>query len=102
MYLWTVDFNMVPETAIQGDEFLKKVGLVSWSKHPFVTRVSVARHAFSSFPKRTMLIEVTSLDELQSYLSSPERAEGRPNFEKYITNETNTIKEIMFHIDKVK
>jgi hypothetical protein len=100
MYHWTVDFDMVPETVAEGDEWLEKVGLVAWSKQPFVTRVSVLKHALSTVPRRTMVMEVTSLDELQRYLGSPQRLKGRPDFEKYVKNETNTTKEVMFQAEK--
>lgn len=100
MYHWTVDFDMVSETVAEGDKWLEKVGLVSWSKQPFVTRVSVLKHALSTYPRRTMVIEVTSIDALQKYLNSPERLKGRPDFEKYVRNETNTIKEVMFRAEK--
>ena len=96
MYYFFVDFDMVPETVIEGDEWLEKVGLVTWSKQPFVTRVSVLKHALSTVPRRTMIMEVTSIDELQKFLDSPGRLERRHEFEKYVRNETNNIKELMF------
>ena len=99
MYHFYVDFEMVPETVIEGDEWLEKVGLVSWAKQPFVTRVFILKHALSTVPKRTMVMEVTSIDELQEYLNSPQRLKGRPDFEKYIKRETTAIKEVMFHAE---
>ena len=100
MYYFIVDFDMVPERVVEGDEWLEKVGLVIWSKQPFVTRVSVLKHALSTVVRRTMIIEVTSLDELQKFLSSPERLKRRPEFEEYVRNETNSIKELMFRSEK--
>ena len=100
MYYFIVDFDMVTEMVAEGDEWLEKVGLVTWSKQPFVTRVSVLKHALSTVARRTMIIEVTSLDELQKFLSSPERLKRRPEFEKYVRNETNSIKELMFRSEK--
>ena len=99
MYYFFVDFDMVPETVVEGDEWLGKVGLVTWSKQPFVTHASLLRHALSTVPRRTFVIEVTSMDALQKYLDSPKRLKGRPNFEKYVRNETNTIKEVMFRAE---
>lgn len=99
MYHFYVDFEMIPETVTEGDEWLEKVGLVSWSKQPFVTRVSVLKHALSTVPRRTMVMEVTSIDELQEYLNSPKRMKGRPDFERYVRNETNAIRQVMFHAE---
>ena len=100
MYYFFVDFDMVPETVVEGDEWLEKVGLVTWSKQPFVTRVSVLKHALSTVPRRTMIMEITSLDELQKFLGSPERLKMRSEFEKYVRNETNNIKRLMFQAEK--
>ncbi len=96
VYYFFVDFDMVPENVIEGDEWIEKVGLVTWAAQPFVTRVSVLKHALSTVPRRTMIMEVTSLDELQKFLGSPQRLKRRPEFEKYVKNETNNIEELMF------
>ena len=96
MYYFFVDFDMVQENVLEGDEWLEKVGLVHWAKQPFVKRVSVLKQALSTVPRRTMIMEVTSIDELQKHLDSPERLKRRPEFEKYVKNETNSIKELMF------
>ena len=96
MYYFFVNFYMVQENVIEGDEWIEKVGLVTWAKQPFVTRVSVLKNAMSTVPRRTMIMEVTSIDELQKFLDSPQRLKRRPEFEKYVKNETNEIKELMF------
>jgi len=100
VYYFFVDFDMVPEMVVEGDDWLEKVGMVAWSKQPFVTRVSVLKHALSTVPRRTMIMEITNLDELQRFLGSPERLKMRPEFEKYVRNETNNIKRLMFQAEK--
>ena len=63
-------------------------------------RATLLRHGFSTLPKRTMMMEVTSLDALQKILGTPERLEKRKEFEKYVTNESSYVSEYMFDSNK--
>ena len=47
-----------------------------------------------------MFIEVTSIDELQKTLGSPDRLKKRREFEKYVTNESSYVLEYMTASEK--
>ncbi len=100
MYCWVLTFDMVPEKVKEGDEWLENVGLAFWAKQECVTRVSLLRFAASSFPRRAYMIDITSMDELQKVLNSPERQEKVSNFLKYVTNVSSTIMEVITRSEK--
>ncbi|MFC2009192.1 hypothetical protein ACFLUT_03970 [Chloroflexota bacterium] len=99
MYYWTVDFDLVQDTAPEADEWLKNVGMPAWARQPFVKSVVVLKHALCTPPRRTMVIEVSSLDELQTYLGSATRLKGRPDFEALVKNEQNEVREVLFSME---
>ncbi len=95
MYCFVVNFDMILENVIEGDKWLKEVGVTFWASQDCVKRATVLKHGFSTYPKRTMMMEVTSLDALQKILSAPERLTKRKEFEKYVTNECSYVLEYM-------
>jgi hypothetical protein len=100
MYCFVVSFDMIPENVVEGDKWLKEIGVTFWATQDCVKRATVLKHAFSTYPKRTIMLEVTSLDALQQILGSPDRLEKRREFEKYVTNESSYILEYMADSNK--
>ena len=95
MYCFVVNFDMIAENVIEGDKWLTENGVPFWAGQECVQRATVLKHGFSTYPRRTIMIEVTSLDALQKVLGAPERLEKRKEFEKFVTNETSYILEYM-------
>ncbi|UCB44446.1 MAG: hypothetical protein JSV25_09485 [Spirochaetota bacterium] len=100
MYWWLVNFDLIAERVTEGDEWLEKVGLKFWSEQECVTRVSLFKHALTSTPRRTLVIETTSMDTLQKILGSSERLSKRSEFEKYVKNETSITWELKTSVGK--
>lgn len=100
MYCFVVNFDMILENVIKGDKWLKDVGVPFWASQKCVKRATVLKHGFSTYPKRTMMMEVTSLNALQKILSAPERLKKRKEFEKYVTNECSYVLEYMADSNK--
>ncbi|MFC2012952.1 hypothetical protein ACFLUE_01545 [Chloroflexota bacterium] len=100
MYCWILTFDMVPEKMKEGDEWLESVGLTFWARQECVTGVSLLRVATSSFPRRAYLIDITSMDELQKVLNSPERQETVAYFFEYVTNVSSTTMEVITRSEK--
>jgi len=86
---------MIPENVVEGDKWLKEMGVTFWASQDCVKRATVLKHGLSTYPKRTIMLEVTSLDALQKILGAPDRLEKRKEFEKYVTNETSYVLEYM-------
>ena len=95
MFCFVVEFDMIAENVVEGDKWLEEVGVTFWASQECVKRVSLLKRAMCTFPKRTMLIEVASMDALQKILGSPDRLKRRRDFEKYVTNESSCILEYM-------
>jgi hypothetical protein len=95
MYCFVVNFDMITNNVVNGDKYLKEIGLPFWASQDCVKRVTILKHGFSTYPKRTMMMEVTSLDALQKTLGDPDRLEKRGEFEKYVTNESSYVLEYM-------
>ena len=95
MYCFVVSFDMIPENVVEGDKWLREIGVPFWASQDCVKRATVLGHGFSTYPKRTMMMEVTSLDALQKILGAPDRLEKRKAFEKYVTNESSYVLEYM-------
>lgn len=95
MYCWMIRFDMVPERLKEGDEWLEKVGVPFWAAQEGVKSVCLYKDAFSSFPRRTLLIEIESADLLQKHLDSPARLERRAAFLTYVANLTSPIMELV-------
>ena len=95
MYCFVVSFDMIPENVVEGDKWLREIGVPFWASQDCVKRATVLGHGFSTYPKRTMMMEVTSLDALQKILGAPDRLEKRKEFEKYVTNESSYVLEYM-------
>lgn len=100
MYCFVVSFDMIQENVVEGDKWLMEVGVTFWASQDCVKRATVSKHGFSTYPKRTMMMEVTSLDALQQILSAPDRLEKRREFEKYVTNESSYVLEYMADSNK--
>ena len=86
---------MIAENVVEGDRWLKEIGIPFWAGQDCVKRAALLKHGFSTYPKRTIMLEVTSLDALQKILGAPERLEKRKEFEKYVTNESSHVLEYM-------
>jgi hypothetical protein len=95
MYCFVVNFDMIAKNVVKGDKYLKEIGLPFWVSQDCVRRVTILKHGFSTYPKRTMMMELTSLDALQKTLGEPDRLEKRSEFEKYVTNESSYVLEYM-------
>jgi hypothetical protein len=95
MYCFVVSFDMIPENVVEGDKWLREIGVPFWASQDCVKRATLLGHGFSTYPKRTMMMEVTSLDALQIILGAPDRLEKRKEFEKYVTNESSYVLEYM-------
>jgi len=93
MYCFVVNFDMILENVLEGDNWINDIGVAFWAAQDCVKRVTVLKHAFSTYPRRTMMMEVTSMDALQKILGSPDRLAKRKEFEKYVTNESSYILE---------
>jgi len=91
---------MIPENVVEGDKWLMENGLTFWASQDCVKRATVLKHGFSTYPKRTIMLEVTSLDALQKILGAPARLEKRRDFEKYVTNESSYVLEYMADSNK--
>ena len=100
MYCFVVNFDMITESVMEGDKWLKEIGVPFWATQDCVNRATLLKHALTTYPKRTIMLEVTSLDALQKILGATERLEKRKEFEKYITNESSYILEYMADSDK--
>jgi hypothetical protein len=100
MYCFVVSFDMIPENVIEGDKWLKEMGVSFWASQDCVKRATVLKHGLSTYPKRTIMLEVTSLDALQKILGAPDRLEKRREFEKYVTNESSYVLEYMADSNK--
>ena len=95
MYCFVVSFDMIAENVVEGDKWLKEIGIPFWAAQDCVKRAALLKHGFSTYPKRTIMLEVTSLDALQKILGAPDRLEKRKEFEKYVTNESSYVLEYM-------
>jgi hypothetical protein len=93
MFFFVLEFDMIAENVVEGDKWLVEVGVKFWASQECVERVTVLKHALCKFPKRTMMMEVTSLDALQKILGSPDRLIKRKEFERYVTYEHSYILE---------
>ena len=100
MYCFVVSFDMISQNVVEGDKWLKEIGVPFWASQDCVKRATLLRHGFSTLPRRTMMMEVTSLDALQKILGAPERLEKRKEFEKFATNESSYILEYMLDSNK--
>ena len=100
MYCFVVSFDMIPENVVEGDKWLKEMGVPFWASQDCVKRATVLKHGLSTYPKRTIMLEVTSLDALQKILGAPARLEKRRDFEKYVTNESSYVLEYMADSNK--
>jgi len=100
MYCFVVSFDMIPENVVEGDKWLKEMGVPFWASQDCVKRATVLKHGLSTYPKRTIMLEVTSLDALQKILGAPARLEKRREFEKYVTNESSYVLEYMADSNK--
>lgn len=102
MYYFIINYEIIPEKVIEADQWLKETGVTFWASQDCVERVSLLKHIFSSSPKRTLMIEVTSLNALQRVLESHDRIDKRENYEKYIRNEWSYVSEnIMDQCDPI-
>jgi hypothetical protein len=95
MYCFVVSFDMIAENVVEGDKWLKEIGIPFWAAQDCVKRATLLKHGFATYPKRTIMLEVTSLDALQKILGSSDRLEKRKEFEKYVTNEASYVLEYM-------
>jgi hypothetical protein len=95
MYCLVVNFDMVPENVIEGDQWLAEKGIPFWAAQNCVKRATLLKHALSTFPRRAIMLEVTSLDALQEILGSPDRLAKRKEFERFVTNESSYVLEYM-------
>jgi hypothetical protein len=95
MYCFVVNFDMIAENVVEGDKWLEEIGITFWAAQDCVKRATLLKHCFSTYPKRTIMLEVTSLDALQKILGAPARLEKRKEFEKYVANESSYILEYM-------
>jgi hypothetical protein len=100
MYCFIVSFDMIPENVVEGDKWLMENGLTFWASQDCVKRATVLKHGFSTYPKRMIMLEVTSLDAFQKILGAPARLEKRRDFEKYVTNESSYVLEYMADSNK--
>jgi hypothetical protein len=100
MYCFVVSFDMIPENVVEGDKWLKEMGVRFCASQDCVKRATVLKHGLSTYPKRTIMLEVTSLDALQKILGAPARLEKRREFEKYVTNESSYVLEYMADSNK--
>ena len=100
MYCFVVSFDMIPENVVEGDKWLMEIGVTFWASQDCVKRATVLKHGLSTYPKRTIMLEVTSLDALQKILGAPARLEKRRDFEKYVTNESSSVLEYMADSNK--
>jgi hypothetical protein len=100
MYCFVVSFDMIPENVVEGDKWLKEMGVTFWASQDCVKRATVLKHGLSTYPKRTIMLEVTSLDALQNILGSSDRLEKRREFEKYAANESSYVLEYMADSNK--
>jgi hypothetical protein len=100
MYCFVVSFDMIPENVVKGDKWLLEIGIPFWASQDCVKRAALLKRGFSTYPKRTIMLEVTSLDALQQILGAPDRLEKRKEFEKYITHESSYVLEYMADSDK--
>ena len=91
---------MITESVIEGDKWLQEIGVPFWATQDCVNRATLLKHGLTTYPKRTIMLEVTSLDALQKILGAAERLEKRKEFEKYITNESSYILEYMADSNK--
>jgi hypothetical protein len=95
MYCFVVSFDMIPENVVEGDKWLMEFGIPFWAAQDCVKRATLLKQGLATYPKRTIMLEVTSLDALQKILGAPDRLEKRKEFEKYVTNETSYVLEYM-------
>ena len=100
MYCFVVSFDMIPENVVEGDKWLMEIGVTFWASQDCVKRATVLKHGLSTYPKRTIMLEVTSLDALKKILGAPARLEKRRDFEKYVTNESSSVLEYMADSNK--
>ena len=100
MYCFVVSFDMIPQNVVEGDKWLTEIGVPFWASQDCVKRATLLRHGLSTFPGRTMMMEVTSLDALQKILGAPDRLEKRKEFEKFVTNESSYVLEYMTDASK--
>ena len=100
MYCFVVNFDMIADNVVEGDKWLKEIGVTFWAAQDCVQRATVLKHGLTTYPKRTIMLEVTSLDALQKILGAPERLEKRKEFEKYVTNEASYVLEYMADSNK--
>ena len=100
MYCFVVSFDMIPENVVKGDKWLLEIGIPFWASQDCVKRATLLKRGFSTYPKRTIMLEVTSLDALQQILGAPDRLEKRKEFEKYITHESSYVLEYMADSNK--
>ena len=100
MYCFVVNFDMIAENVVEGDNWLRDVGVAFWAAQDCVKRATVLKHGLTTYPKRTIMLEVTSLDALQKILGAPERLEKRKEFENYATHESAYVLEYMADSNK--